>query len=440
MKLTKYLFQTIALSIALALPLSFSSCDDKEEKIAVSQVCVQSVSDTESVITQIRLGNKLRIEGSGLSSTRQVLINGVEVSGINSNYITDNVIMVTVPTSLPVGSNVKNPEDLNTIRIITKHDNYVFPFTILGEAPSVASLSHTMPKAGERIQIEGSALNDIERVIFPGNVSTTNFTISSDYKTIDVVVPDIIENAQGVVIVEGPNGSASSYAYFNYRSGLFLDQISGNPIYGYGTGSLTGDQSTLLPVTGDGPKNPNIYRSFPAQPEDIPASTTGVTIGGFVFSADLAIQRVIDRNIGSRMITSETLCRDLAIQADYYCTAPWGNGSLRFVFGRENERLSPIPWAVNGEVVPVTFTGWRTITWPLADVTNYAGLTLAELKERVGTGNNGGQIIWIRGQFQDKSGNYNMGAPMSNAQMSIGNVRIVPYVSAPQSEEEESAE
>jgi|GEM_PF-1145943 len=438
MKLAKYLFQTIALGIVLALPLSFSSCEDKEDKIEVSQVYVQSVSDTESVITEIRLGNKLRIEGSGFSTVHQVLINGVEVSGINSNYITNNVIMVTVPTSIPIGSDVENPEDLNTIRIITKFDNYVFSFTILGEAPSIASVSHTMPQAGSRIRIEGSALNDIERVIFPGGAESTDFTISSDNRMIDVLVPNGIGNNQGAVTVDGPNGSASSLHNFNYQKGLFLTGFAGDPVYGYGSGSISGNQSASVPAGGDGPKSPATYRFIPAEPEDRPLAPDGQTVGGFVYSMNLAIEKVLAEN--DDLITGETLVSDLAIQADYYFNVPWTNGSLRLILngnGSGNQRISPVPWNVSGEVVPITFTGWRTMTWNLSDLTDqnnggvaspFIALTLAGLKEALGTGNNSGQIIWICGNFQDRAGNWSVGTPMSSAQMAIGNIRFVPNV------------
>ncbi len=66
------------------------------------------------------------------------------------------------------------------------------------------------------------------------------------------------------------------------------------------------------------------------------------------------------------------------------------------------------------------------MTWPIAEITNYATLTLGDLRSLLN--NMSGAIFWICGSFQDKSGNWFSGNPMENAQMSFGNFRIVPYV------------
>lgn len=131
--------------------------------MSVTRVCAQKVTDTETVLTKVRLGEKIRIEGSGFTTTKAIYCNGVEVAGVNSNYITDNAIIFTIPTTIPTGTEVTDETVRNTIRIVTKHDDFVFPFSILAAAPSVTDVSHTMPRVGEWIDIYGTNLKDIEK-------------------------------------------------------------------------------------------------------------------------------------------------------------------------------------------------------------------------------------------------------------------------------------
>ena len=422
MKQLKYIFSIFLLSV-----IGFSSCSESEDKVTVNSVCVQKVDDIGTEITKARLGEKIRIVGSGLSSTRAIFCNGKEVSGVNSNYITDNIIIFTLPKDIPTGSDVKNESDINTIRIKTKYDDFTFPFLIQGAAPSITGVSHTMPRAGERIEIYGTDLKDIQMVKFPGGVSATDFTVSNEYKTLSVIVPDGIGNSMGAISVEGPNGGAYSYENFNWKLGQFIWQFSGDSgdkAYNYGQ-NITGNNVVTINIAGDGPKNPDYYRTIPVEPELIP--TTEKEIGGFNFYPDKAVRVVleaINAAGGNASLNENTVCKDIAFQCDYYISAPWTSGSFRLEL--DGKRCSPLPWVVDGNIVPFLFSGFRTMTWPLSEFSDYAGLTLGEL--RTALNGKGGRIFWKAGTYPDKAGNNHSGIEMESAQMSFGNARIVPYI------------
>lgn len=88
----KYIINNWLFGLLVALPVLFFSCSD-DESVSVTRVCAQKVTDTETVLTKVRLGEKIRIEGSGFTTTKAIYCNGVEVAGVNSNYITDNAII-----------------------------------------------------------------------------------------------------------------------------------------------------------------------------------------------------------------------------------------------------------------------------------------------------------------------------------------------------------
>lgn len=426
MKNNKFI-STITTGFMSLLTVTMISCSD-EESVSVSRICVQKVDDTQTKLTHVRLGEKIRIEGSGLSTTKAVFCNGVEVTGINANYVTDNSIIMTIPKTIPTGSEVEKEEDRNTIRIVTANDNFVFPFTILAAAPSVTGVSHTMPRAGEWIEIYGSDLKDIEKVTFPGNVVSTNLRSNNDYSVLSVEVPEGMGNNCGALVIEGFNGGAYSHNYFNCKNGLFIVAFTSDPAdkraywYGRDTGSISANRSDVIPAGVSGPKSPDVYRSVPSEPKPIPTATEDH--GGFNFYADKAIEIVLDAYSESKIITENTPVKNLAIQCDYYVNVPWSAGAFRLMLN--GVRCTPLPWLTNGNVVPVDFsTGWKTMTWPLSDMTSYADMTLGELHTAM-TGKSG-VVYWTSGSFQDNSGNWFSGVAMESAQMSFGNFRIVPY-------------
>jgi hypothetical protein len=421
----KYILNILIIAIIFALPIGVSSCSD-DDQVTVSRICVQKVDDTTTELTKVRLGDKIRIEGSGFATTKAVYCNGYEVTGINSNYITDKNIIFTVPNSVPTGYDVTDESVRNTIRIVTKHDDYTFNFTILAAAPSVTGVSHTMPREGEWIEIYGSNLKDIQTITFPGNIIATNFTVNSALTTLSVQVPEGLGDNYGAIKIEGLNGGAYTYNNFNFKPGLFIVNFTDDPAdtkaYSYGSGSISGNTTTVIPTECTGPKSPDCYRSVPSTPKNI--LTAEEEHGGFVFSAEKAFQDVLNACATNKAITEKTSCKDLALQCDYYVNVPWTTAAFRLEIN--GNRSTPLPWVVSGVLTPVDFSnGWRTMTWPMSDMSAYSSLTLGDFMTQI-TGKNG-KVYLKSGKYQDSSGNYWEGIAMDNAQLSFGNFRIVPY-------------
>src|SRR5690606_33310107 len=75
----------------------------------------------------------------------------------------------------------------------------------------VTGVSHTFPKVGETIVIYGVDFEDIVRIVFPGDVEQTEFTVNEAKTAITCVVPAGV--TKGAILVEGSAGAAYSYDY-----------------------------------------------------------------------------------------------------------------------------------------------------------------------------------------------------------------------------------
>ena len=77
----------------LAVAVMLAGCKDDETPISVTGIFVHSAEDTATQLERVRLGEMVRISGTGFATTKAVYCNGVEVGGINRNYVTDTDII-----------------------------------------------------------------------------------------------------------------------------------------------------------------------------------------------------------------------------------------------------------------------------------------------------------------------------------------------------------
>ena len=404
-----------------------SSCSD-DTPVSISRIYTHQQGNTTTELTEIRLGENIRIEGSGFATTKAVYCNGKEVSGINRNLITDTNIIFTVPQSTPIGSEVENAEDLNTIRIVTESDNYVYRIAILCGRPSISGVSHTLAKAGEHIEIYGSNLRGLSTVTFPGNVvvEAGDITESEDYKTLSLIVPEGGDQIPGAICVEGVSGGAYSYNYINCNGGAFLSAFDPNvdafTKIGTSGGSAVIVQNTAVDEFDGYPEAPSVYCAIPKEPATLdPVAMDGQNAGFIEFNPTKALSIVADDPDSG--ITRDTPCENLAFQLDYYMLTPWTTGAFRIELEANNTdyRATAYSWWEDGALAPVEFNGWRTLTLPCSDMPALEDVTLGEAMEDLQSVSRA-LLIFRMGRFDN-----HRGETMSNCQIYVGNVRLVPY-------------
>lgn len=249
MKTIKYLW-TLCLALA-AFTLTACSDDDNGGSSAamqINQIYLENVDDEvnqDRPVEFARLGQLLRIEGSGFSGLKKIYVNGYETY-FNNALMTDNNVWVTLNAATPID---KADADVRNTIVFYKNDNnkLVYEFTIRAAAPSITSVDNTLPKAGETVTVYGANLQETTKVTLPdGTEITSGIRNDEDGKWYSFTVPGTADlTKSGSITSEGANGTAKSPTYFN-DFGNFITDFDGKGELGswsatYGTDDLVDD-------------------------------------------------------------------------------------------------------------------------------------------------------------------------------------------------------
>lgn len=372
--------------------LALTACKDDDEAdstpVTISKVYLEdaesSVPDRE--VTFARLGQLIRIEGSGFTGLRKVYVNGFSTY-FNPVLVSDHSMLLSISKDTPT---TEAAEDVrNTIRFEKSGTETVFDFIIRSAAPSISNISNTMPLAGEPIIVYGSGLTEITKVIFPGNVEVTSGIYSDpDGEYFMVDMPQGVSEDGGSIFAEGSNGGAYSPAYFNYKKGVILD-FDGKGAQGSWswseTGSMTDASDLGSAKIGEGNVSQGNYCILP--PMRLASVGAGKNRCAEVWTAGNGVDDWSEAALG---IPYTTPVSQVAVQFDIYVPEAWANsGFLKICLqngfnGGEWERdcYNYVPWITGKEVVPFQTTGWQTVTVPFSKFYKYANdadLTFADV-------------------------------------------------------------
>ncbi len=361
----------------MALSLFFSSCNNDDDAysgtITISNVYLQdqesSVPNRE--VTFVRLGQTIRIEGTGFTDLRKIEINGFDTY-FNPVLTTDINVILQVDDDTPIidaDSSVRN-----TIHFYNDGSEAEISFEIRDAAPSVTSISNTLPNAGESITIYGVGLTEITRIVFPGDVEvTTGITSDEEGEYCTVTVPDGVSDEGGSIFIEGSNGGAYSPAYFNFTKGIILD-FDGNGTQGSwdngSAGMITSDDLESASI-GAGNTSQGYY--VPHRPDTLEQFEAASNRCSEVWTAGNDVDDW--RTQLKDYIPTTTPVSDVAFQFDIYVPVEWDeSGFLKICLinafsGGEwaGYCYNYVPWIVDGEVVPFQTDGWITVTVPFSD-------------------------------------------------------------------------
>ncbi|NLJ20259.1 MAG: hypothetical protein GX429_03945, partial [Bacteroidales bacterium] len=337
----------------------------------------------------------------------------------NPVFVTDNSMWITISQDVPT---IDAPEDVrNTIRVVKSSSNFfVFPFEIRSAAPTITSITHTMPKAGDKITIYGTGLQGITSITFPGNVVVTDGIISDNEKGefCIVTVPEGVSDDGGSLLVIGANGGAYSPACFNFKNGVFHDFDNVN---NYSWASGIDDAGTalteLIPNSGEGPKSQGGYQCFNKNGDTIAAN---VDIRYWTNSSSWPSALL-------SVIPASTSTSDCGVQMDIYVEGVWNSGVIRMVMadGSGTDRYCMIyrPWYVNEKVVPFQNPGcWFTVTLPFSLSEDYEGKTFGDVVNSMMNATYKQSGPWF----------HNIGVPdvfdpvATNVKVYFDNLRVVP--------------
>ncbi len=418
--------------------------------VTVNKVHLEDAESTvpDREVTFARLGQTLRLEGSGFGGTKKILVNGYETY-FNTALATDNSMILQLQSKTPVS---EAPDSVrNKIQFIKDSGKYSYEFIVRAASPQISSISNTLPQAGETVTVYGSNLQETSKVTLPGGGEVTEITNASDDESgewFSFVMPANVTSS-GSITTEGANGTAISAEYFNNKNCMILD-FDGTGTQGYWSWSETGSMINANDLVDD-PLVSGRGKVCQLIPKRL--LETGIVAGKNrateVWTAGNG-NAADDWTNMYTYIPAATLLTDVAFQFDIYVPEEWvntgyiqinlaNNSSFTGYGSSESTSIGVgyyIPWIKNGSVVSFKTSGWQTVTIPFSEFGKFAteisagkSPTFQEMAEyRNSTDYRNFGLAFVNGDLTYSDVTYD--ASVSKQLIYVDNFRIVPCKSS----------
>ena len=391
--------------------ISFTACNEEDDyfdedfqnkPITISKVYLEdaesSVPDRE--VTFARLGQVIRVEGSGFYGIKKIYVNGYDTY-FNRTYVTDNNVIFQLNDDTPISEAA--PEERDLIRFVKDGAEGTFNFTIRAASPTITHISNTLPQAGETVTVYGTNLHETSRITLPGDVEITS-GITCDNEEGEwyaFIMPAGIAEC-GSITSEGANGTAITPAYFNDNRCYILnfDDLGERGVWGWSeTGSMCDDEHDLV----NDPLNSGRGKCAQIVPERMLTGADGGIVPGkpratewWSSGKDNEEQGLSDWSRMFEFIPATTPVSEVALQFDVYIPEAWsGTGCIQICLinnynfagiGSDDDGTTSlttfyVPWIEEGEIVPFMTESWQTVTIPFSEFNKYATLIEEEEEE-----------------------------------------------------------
>lgn len=146
----------------VAASAGFTSCEDEPDKYEVAggtptidYVRPVDAASKDSLLTEASLNNTICIVGRNLRSVTKINFND-QAAVLNTSYMTDNTIIVTVPKNIP-------GKVTDKIYFITNNkDTLDYDFKTVVPAPTINGMSNEWAAPGEEVTIKGDYFLDYD--------------------------------------------------------------------------------------------------------------------------------------------------------------------------------------------------------------------------------------------------------------------------------------
>ena len=381
----------IPLALLATMPLVTSCSDDADNgsaAIVVNKVFLEDAQAKDSVtdreVTFARLGQLIRIEGSGFTGLKKIYINGYDTY-FNNALMTDNDVWVTLNTKTPVDK--ADASVRNTITLVKDNGSYTYKFVIRASAPTVSGVDNTLPSAGETVIVRGTNLQETTHLTLPGGVEVTDgITSDPDGEWYSFTMPAGVTQS-GSITSEGANGTAVTPAYFNNRNCMVLDFENSADL---GSWSATYKYDDLV----DDPLGSGRGKVVELVPQSV------LDGGGIKAGANSSLWASTgndyandDWNRMTQFIPGSTPVDSVALQFDVYVPDPWmatgqleislqnnlsnygyGSGGTKYNKDYMTQAYVWVPWMDTETGAANSFTTggrWTTVTVPLSKFGRY---------------------------------------------------------------------
>ena len=230
---TNNIFKGLCLALAACASLAVTSCKDEPDayeiqggKPTINFIRPVSVEAKDSIITAASMRSTVCVVGENLRSVTELFFND-QPAVLNTSYMTDHTLIVTVPNEIP---------DLVTDKIyfVTQSkDTVAYDFHVIIPAPVVSSMSNEWAAAGEEVTIVGDYFLDYED--YPLTVHIGDYTLPRS------AIKSITKNRITFVMPEGaPHDKVSVESIYGETEGAFQYMDDRGMLFDFDTPCKTG--------------------------------------------------------------------------------------------------------------------------------------------------------------------------------------------------------
>lgn len=397
----------IATLLLLMMPF-MQSCDGDETisgTATVQRIRPVSPEFANESLESVGLGEVIVLVGSNFKSVHEIYVNNYRI-GFNPTMVTDTHLIFAISTNTPFYGS--GPDVPNELRLVSPDGDFTMPLIVLPPAPVVETISNEFAKAGETLYVSGQYFYFLEGVEFPGGIVSTEFSANASGTTLQVVVPEGIEEAGSIsVTTQSGTGALSPKYRFNDFSGIFTDFDEKNTFTPWGAKPVLGNSDPE-------PINKNYVRV-----------TDVNTPAPMWWNNDQVIP--LDGGIVWPVITGNAA--DYAIKMEVRTPSAWKSGWFEINLGwtyfyrLKPWDVNPDPneyWNVTGTNSPTPTDRWFTVVIPLNQFRLKSaapdGDPMTTLSQLVGKG----MVFAFQNQPADQGG-----MVIENLHICIDNLRLV---------------
>ena len=380
------IFQSLSVALAIVTGFTFQSCNDNPDKYEMTDgvpevhyVRVPNPASADSLLVQAFMDNTICLVGTNLKSISELWFNDQKAL-LNSSFITDNTLLVTIPKTIP-------EIVTNKIYMITKEkDTVTYDFGVQVPEPYVSSISCEYAKDGDVVTLYGDYfINDTNvplTISMAGNIPVTEF-ISIQKTQVKFKVP--AGSQKGYLTVKSIYGVGRSHFQFRDDRGMILDWDVLNANGGWRSGKIKNTEPEG--ISGN-------YVYFTGALKD---DLSDWAEDNFSFNLWGAAN---GRPQGDLFATAPA---ESVLKFEINVTQPWASTAMQIIF---------TPWATrdtNGYIADgktpralwrpwqgldkgYTTDGWQTVAIPITD---FKYLHDGGTAEMAGPGNYGGLTIFV---------------------------------------------
>ncbi|MCR4958734.1 MAG: IPT/TIG domain-containing protein [Prevotella sp.] len=433
---TNKIWKGLSLALASCAVIGFTACEDEPDKYeiagghpTVNYIRPVALASSDSLLTEASMGTTVCIVGDNLRSITALSFND-QSAVLNTSYMTDHTLIVTVPTEIP--GNVTD----KIYMVNNSNDTTTYDFHVIIPGPVVTAMSNEWAAPGEEVTIKGDYFLTYDN--FPLTVNfgksytlpaanilgiTKNairFTMPDNAPTGEKIsVTSIYGTAEGAFMYKDSRGML-----FDFDTPCYTGTVLGNN--GWHARTITADETSLVgnylvlgdaAMGADGAWNDGNF-SFEYWPGDWQDPEN---YGSHPRMQDLAdFSNPESLNLKFEMNIPESSAWSAAPMQIYFGSVTmisngnagtsdiYGNvlGGCNNTFFHEQGKLSRglyMPWKDEDDLLFDTGGKWMTVTMPLSDfVWDYDGSKITSTLQSAadfGAFN----IFIIKGGYNDKT-------------------------------------